>query len=68
VPDSSINQLLNWEVCFLCEKKTFKKDRKLKEIESNDRATGMIDSIINKFFAVKYFDDSLIIFENSRFP
>jgi hypothetical protein len=31
-------------------------------------ATGMIDSIMNKFFAVKYFDDSLIIFENSRFP
>jgi hypothetical protein len=31
VPDSSINQLLNWEVCFLCEKKTFKKDRKLKK-------------------------------------
>ena len=31
VPDSRINQLLNWEVCFLCEKKTFKKDRKLKK-------------------------------------
>jgi hypothetical protein len=30
VPDSSINQLLNWEVCFLCEKKTFKKDKKKK--------------------------------------
>jgi hypothetical protein len=33
VPDSSINQLLNWEVRFLCEKKTFKKDRKDKKNE-----------------------------------
>jgi hypothetical protein len=42
VPDSNINQLLNWKVCFLCEKKTFKKDRKLKKIESTDRRNNLI--------------------------
>ena len=47
VPDSSINQLLNWKVCFLCEKKTFKKDRKLrKKIESNDRRNNLRESAI----------------------
>jgi hypothetical protein len=46
VPDSSIKQLLNWEVCFLCEKKTFKKDRKLKEIESNDRRNNLRESAV----------------------
>ena len=44
VPDSSIKQLLNWEVCFLCEKKTFKKDRKLKKIESIDRRNNLRES------------------------
>jgi hypothetical protein len=48
VPDSSINQLLNWEVCFLCEKKTFKKDRKLKEIELNDRQNNLRESTVFK--------------------
>jgi uncharacterized membrane protein AbrB (regulator of aidB expression) len=32
VPNSSINQLLNWEVCFLCEKKTFKKIENWKKL------------------------------------
>jgi hypothetical protein len=48
VPDSSINQLLNWKVCFLCEKKTFKKDRKLKKIESNDRRNNLRESAVFK--------------------
>jgi hypothetical protein len=49
VPDSSINQLLNWKVCFLCEKKTFKKDRKLKKkIESNDRRNNLRESAVLK--------------------
>ena len=41
VPDYSIKQLLNWEVCFLCEKKTFKKDRKLKKL--NQLIVGIKD-------------------------
>ena len=48
MPDSSINQLLNWEVCFLFEKKTFKKDRKLKKIESNDRRNNLRESAVLK--------------------
>ena len=48
MPDSSINQLLNWEICFLCEKKTFKKDRKLKKIESNDRRNNLRESAVFK--------------------
>jgi hypothetical protein len=48
VPDSSINQLLNWEVFFLCEKKTFKKDRKLKKIESSNRRNNLRESAIFK--------------------
>ena len=40
--------MLNWEVCFLCEKKTFKKDRKLKEIESNDRRNNLRESTVLK--------------------
>jgi hypothetical protein len=48
VPDSNINQLLNWKVCFLCEKKTFKKDRKLKKIESTDRRNNLRESVVLK--------------------
>jgi hypothetical protein len=48
VPDSSISQLLNWEVCFLCEKKTFKKDRKLKKIESTDHRNNLRESAVFK--------------------
>jgi hypothetical protein len=48
LPDSSINQLLNSEVCFLCEKKTFKKDGKLKQIESNDRRNNLRESAVFK--------------------
>jgi hypothetical protein len=48
VPDSNINQLLNWKVCFLCEKKTFKKDRKLKKIESTDRRNNLRESAVFK--------------------
>ena len=48
VPDSSINQLFNWEVFFLCEKKTFKKDSKLKKIESNDRRNNLRESAVFK--------------------
>ena len=48
MPDSSISQLLNWKVCFLCEKKTFKKDRKLKKIESNDRRNNLRESAVFK--------------------
>jgi hypothetical protein len=48
VPASSINQLLNWEVCFFCDKKTLKKDRKLKKIESNDRRNNLRESAVFK--------------------
>jgi hypothetical protein len=33
---------------FLCEKKTFKKDRKLKKIQSNDRRNNLLEFAVFK--------------------
>jgi hypothetical protein len=38
----------NREVCFLCEKKTFRKDRKLHKIESSDRLNNLRESAVGQ--------------------
>ncbi|CAG2200099.1 unnamed protein product [Mytilus edulis] len=43
----SICQVLNWDV-FFCENKTFKKDRKLRKVESNDRKDNLRRSAFEK--------------------
>jgi hypothetical protein len=49
--------------CIRCEDLKILYHRAPLQVLSN--TTGMIDSIINTFFAVKYFDDSLIIFRKT---
>ena len=39
---------MNREVCFLCEKKTFRKDRKLHKIESSDRLNNLRKSAVGQ--------------------
>jgi hypothetical protein len=35
-------------VCFLCEKKNFRKDRKLHKIESSDRLNNLMESAVGQ--------------------
>ena len=41
-------QVGNREVCFLCEKKTFRKDRKLHKIESSDCLKNLRESAVGQ--------------------
>ena len=41
-------QVVNREVCFLCEKKNFRKDRKLHKIESSDRLNNLMESAVGQ--------------------
>ena len=41
-------QVVNREVCFLCEKKTFRKDRKLHKFESSDCLKNLRESAVGQ--------------------